>query len=243
MTAGWLHVQLYFGRCASAPPVPVGPALGRGAAGPASRSALSPFLCSARELDKVRQQLQEEVRQVSAQLLEERKKRETHEALARRLQKRVLLLTKVGARPAPAHGLPGWLCPASHVVGQAWLPLSSRPRGRSGPLPFRAHFSPVASPCFQSVRRKSWLRSGAAPALEVGSWRFTGAVCSPSCRDGSGPHLDVSRPPSPAQHEAAEDQESQGLWTHCLGSGPVSPEPQLPHLQHRVAGTAKLLTQ
>lgn len=49
---------------------------------------------SVRELDKVRQQLQEEVRQVSAQLLEERKKRETHEALARRLQKRVLLLTK-----------------------------------------------------------------------------------------------------------------------------------------------------
>lgn len=123
MTAGWLHVQLYFGSCASAPPVPVGPALGRGAAGPASRSALSPFLCSARELDKVRQQLQEEVRQVSAQLLEERKKRETHEALARRLQKRVLLLTKVGARPAPAHGLPGWLCPASHVVGQDPCPF------------------------------------------------------------------------------------------------------------------------
>ncbi|XP_066129627.1 mitotic spindle assembly checkpoint protein MAD1 isoform X4 [Saccopteryx bilineata] len=49
---------------------------------------------SARELDKVRQQLQEEVCQVSAQLLEERKKRETHEALARRLQKKVLLLTK-----------------------------------------------------------------------------------------------------------------------------------------------------
>ncbi|CAK6446417.1 unnamed protein product [Pipistrellus nathusii] len=49
---------------------------------------------SVRELDKMRQQLQEEVRQVSAQLLEERKKRETHEALARRLQKRVLLLTK-----------------------------------------------------------------------------------------------------------------------------------------------------
>lgn len=49
---------------------------------------------SARELDKVRQQLQEEVRQVGTQLLEERKRRETHEALARRLQKRVLLLTK-----------------------------------------------------------------------------------------------------------------------------------------------------
>lgn len=46
----------------------------------------------------MRQQLQEEVRQVSAQLLEERKKRETHEALARRLQKRVLLLTKVRLR-------------------------------------------------------------------------------------------------------------------------------------------------
>lgn len=56
---------------------------------------LVPFLCSARELDKVRQQLQEELCQVSTQLLEERKKRETHEALARRLQKRVLLLTKV----------------------------------------------------------------------------------------------------------------------------------------------------
>ncbi|XP_023569306.1 mitotic spindle assembly checkpoint protein MAD1 isoform X2 [Octodon degus] len=49
---------------------------------------------SARGLEKAQQQLQEEVRQVSGQLLEERKKRETHEALARRLQKRVLLLTK-----------------------------------------------------------------------------------------------------------------------------------------------------
>ncbi|XP_047635373.1 mitotic spindle assembly checkpoint protein MAD1 isoform X2 [Phacochoerus africanus] len=49
---------------------------------------------SARGLEKARLQLQEEVRQVSSQLLEERKKRETHEALARRLQKRVLLLTK-----------------------------------------------------------------------------------------------------------------------------------------------------
>ncbi|XP_027947674.1 mitotic spindle assembly checkpoint protein MAD1 isoform X2 [Eumetopias jubatus] len=49
---------------------------------------------SARGLEKARQQLQEEVRQVSSQLLEERKKRETQEALARRLQKRVLLLTK-----------------------------------------------------------------------------------------------------------------------------------------------------
>ncbi|XP_030880348.1 mitotic spindle assembly checkpoint protein MAD1 [Leptonychotes weddellii] len=49
---------------------------------------------SARGLEKALQQLQEEVRQVSSQLLEERKKRETQEALARRLQKRVLLLTK-----------------------------------------------------------------------------------------------------------------------------------------------------
>lgn len=51
--------------------------------------------CSARGLEKVQQQLQDEVRQVNAQLLEERKKRETHEALARRLQKRNSLLTKV----------------------------------------------------------------------------------------------------------------------------------------------------
>lgn len=49
---------------------------------------------SARGLERAQQQLQDEVRQVSAQLLEERKKRETHEALARRLQKRIILLTK-----------------------------------------------------------------------------------------------------------------------------------------------------
>ncbi|XP_004688111.1 PREDICTED: mitotic spindle assembly checkpoint protein MAD1 isoform X1 [Condylura cristata] len=54
----------------------------------------SAITSSARELEKVRQQLQDEVREVSTQLLEERKKRETQEALARRLQKRVLLLTK-----------------------------------------------------------------------------------------------------------------------------------------------------
>ncbi|XP_077614905.1 mitotic spindle assembly checkpoint protein MAD1 isoform X2 [Crocuta crocuta] len=49
---------------------------------------------SARGLEKVRQQLQDEVRQASSQLLAERRRRETQEALARRLQKRVLLLTK-----------------------------------------------------------------------------------------------------------------------------------------------------
>ncbi|XP_064334239.1 mitotic spindle assembly checkpoint protein MAD1 [Camelus dromedarius] len=54
----------------------------------------SSITSSARELEKARLQLQEEVRQASGQLLEERKKREAHEALARRLQKRVLLLTK-----------------------------------------------------------------------------------------------------------------------------------------------------
>ncbi|XP_057343435.1 mitotic spindle assembly checkpoint protein MAD1 isoform X6 [Manis pentadactyla] len=54
----------------------------------------SSITSSARGLEKARQQLQEEVRQVSGQLLEERRRREAHEALARRLQKRVLLLTK-----------------------------------------------------------------------------------------------------------------------------------------------------
>lgn len=89
----------------------LGPVEGRRLGGPAS--SLCPLdSCSARGLEKARLQLQEEVRQVSSQLLEERKKRETHEALARRLQKRVLLLTKVrGAggqrRPAlPAGGPP-----------------------------------------------------------------------------------------------------------------------------------------
>ncbi|XP_064152028.1 mitotic spindle assembly checkpoint protein MAD1 isoform X6 [Loxodonta africana] len=54
----------------------------------------SSITSSARGLEKARQQLQDEVRQVGSQLLEERKRRETSEALARRLQKRVLLLTK-----------------------------------------------------------------------------------------------------------------------------------------------------
>ncbi|XP_066868905.1 mitotic spindle assembly checkpoint protein MAD1 isoform X2 [Kogia breviceps] len=58
------------------------------------RDRNSSITSSARGLEKARLQLQEEVRQLSSQLLEERKKRETHEALARRLQKRVLLLTK-----------------------------------------------------------------------------------------------------------------------------------------------------
>ncbi|NXG35424.1 MD1L1 protein, partial [Dromaius novaehollandiae] len=49
---------------------------------------------SARILEKARQQLQEETVRVQSQLLDEKKKREQHEALVRRLQKRVLLLTK-----------------------------------------------------------------------------------------------------------------------------------------------------
>ncbi|KAL6082661.1 hypothetical protein STEG23_005861, partial [Scotinomys teguina] len=53
---------------------------------------------SARCLEKAQQQLQDEVRQVTVQLLEERKKRETHEALARRLQKRNVLLTKTSGK-------------------------------------------------------------------------------------------------------------------------------------------------
>ncbi|XP_054036320.1 mitotic spindle assembly checkpoint protein MAD1 [Dryobates pubescens] len=49
---------------------------------------------SARILEKARQQLQEEMLRIQGQLLDEKKKREQHEALVRRLQKRVLLLTK-----------------------------------------------------------------------------------------------------------------------------------------------------
>ncbi|OXB82745.1 UNVERIFIED_CONTAM: hypothetical protein H355_000443 [Colinus virginianus] len=45
-------------------------------------------------LEKARQQLQEEILQIQNQLLDEKKRREQHEALVRRLQKRVLLLTK-----------------------------------------------------------------------------------------------------------------------------------------------------
>ncbi|XP_010001578.1 PREDICTED: mitotic spindle assembly checkpoint protein MAD1 [Chaetura pelagica] len=49
---------------------------------------------SARALEKARQHLQEEILRIQSQLLDEKKKREQHEALVRRLQKRVLLLTK-----------------------------------------------------------------------------------------------------------------------------------------------------
>ncbi|NXP88340.1 MD1L1 protein, partial [Passerina amoena] len=54
----------------------------------------STFMSSARMLEKARQQLQEEVLCVQSQLLDEKKKREHQEALVRRLQKRVVLLTK-----------------------------------------------------------------------------------------------------------------------------------------------------
>ncbi|KAJ7403628.1 hypothetical protein WISP_150137 [Willisornis vidua] len=46
-------------------------------------------------LERARQQLQEEILRVQSQLLDERKRREHQEALVRRLQKRVVLLTKV----------------------------------------------------------------------------------------------------------------------------------------------------
>ncbi|NWW77814.1 MD1L1 protein, partial [Climacteris rufus] len=54
----------------------------------------STFMNSARMLEKARQQLQEEMLRVQSQLLDEKKKREHQEALVRRLQKRVVLLTK-----------------------------------------------------------------------------------------------------------------------------------------------------
>ncbi|XP_056660289.1 mitotic spindle assembly checkpoint protein MAD1 isoform X8 [Monodelphis domestica] len=53
---------------------------------------------SARILEKMRQQLQEDLLKVQSQLVEERKKREYNEGLARRLQKRVFLLTKVAVQ-------------------------------------------------------------------------------------------------------------------------------------------------
>ncbi|XP_036391047.1 mitotic spindle assembly checkpoint protein MAD1 [Megalops cyprinoides] len=49
---------------------------------------------SARTLEKTRAQLQSEVGQLRSKVLEEQKKREQQDALVRRLQKRVLLLTK-----------------------------------------------------------------------------------------------------------------------------------------------------
>lgn len=97
--------------------------------------------CSARGLEKVQQQLQDEVRQVNAQLLEERKKRETHEALARRLQKRNALLTKVQfpsvAELTHAHtAMPGPFVSA--------CPSSCRPLGSCTCLPVVHSFtSPV----------------------------------------------------------------------------------------------------
>lgn len=118
MAACRLHVRLYFGTGVTSVSWFWG---ARGWAGVlwarSHCSALWTFLCSARVLEKARQQLQEEVRQVSSQLLEERKKREMQEALARRLQKRVLLLTKVRGMA----GVPG-LTP----LGVPAVPASSR---------------------------------------------------------------------------------------------------------------------
>ncbi|XP_062469575.1 mitotic spindle assembly checkpoint protein MAD1 isoform X1 [Pezoporus occidentalis] len=54
----------------------------------------STITSSARILEKARVQLQEDIIRIQSQLLEEKKKREQHETLVRRLQKRVLLLTK-----------------------------------------------------------------------------------------------------------------------------------------------------
>uniref|UniRef100_A0A8C5X8Z8 Mitotic spindle assembly checkpoint protein MAD1 n=2 Tax=Malurus TaxID=55806 RepID=A0A8C5X8Z8_9PASS len=54
----------------------------------------STFMNSARMLEKARQQLQEDLLRVQSQLVDEKKKREHQEALVRRLQKRVVLLTK-----------------------------------------------------------------------------------------------------------------------------------------------------
>lgn len=88
--------------------------------------------CSARELEQARLQLQDEVRQLGSQLLEERKRRETHEALARRLQKRVLLLTKVRASPGPTPStLPGQQTPSPRVLSPSPAAPSRPPRPRS----------------------------------------------------------------------------------------------------------------
>ena len=104
-------------------------------------SSLCPFAsCSARGLEKARLQLQEEVRQLSSQLLEERKKREMHEALARRLQKRVLLLTKV--RGACRRG-PAFRASSSQPVpAVSTLSLLSRPPRLPGSLPSAVHPEP-----------------------------------------------------------------------------------------------------
>lgn len=110
---------------------------------------LCPVAClrSARELDKVRQQLQEEVRQVGTQLLEERKKRETHEALARRLQKRVLLLTKVrawGGRPA---GVPSLQVSSAQTDPAACTP---------SPLSQGPHACQIATKLSALAQHTSW---------------------------------------------------------------------------------------
>ncbi|NXY34436.1 MD1L1 protein, partial [Pomatorhinus ruficollis] len=76
----------------------------------------STFMSSARMLEKARQQLQEEILGVQNQLLDEKKKREHQEALVRRLQKRVVLLTKVSSQTmfGKAHSYDSELTPAEH---------------------------------------------------------------------------------------------------------------------------------
>ncbi|KAL8175390.1 UNVERIFIED_CONTAM: hypothetical protein K2H54_022947 [Gekko kuhli] len=53
-------------------------------------------MSSARELENARKRLQDELLKAQSQLLDEKKKREQAETMARFLQKRVQLLIKVG---------------------------------------------------------------------------------------------------------------------------------------------------
>ncbi|XP_010610383.1 mitotic spindle assembly checkpoint protein MAD1 isoform X2 [Fukomys damarensis] len=95
---------------------------------------------SARGLEKAQQQLQEEVRQISGQLLEERKKRENHEALARRLQKRVLLLTKAQLSQALEElGVQKQRADMTTDLGQIPLPKSQPSAATETDSPLHVH--------------------------------------------------------------------------------------------------------
>ncbi|EPY89353.1 hypothetical protein CB1_000114018, partial [Camelus ferus] len=142
----------------------------------------------ARELEKARLQLQEEVRQASGQLLEERKKREAHEALARRLQKRVLLLTKEASLLGAVQG-------AAHT----WLVQCHT---QDSPAPGPTPFSPKCCGSVESVQRQGLVQPRPPPMPPCPAADTLGLLREPSLLSGGGQDCSVPGKQHPVENAA-----------------------------------------
>ncbi|XP_007467485.1 PREDICTED: mitotic spindle assembly checkpoint protein MAD1 [Lipotes vexillifer] len=155
----------------------------------------SSITSSARGLEQARLRLQQEVRQLGSQLLEERKKREVHEALARRLQRRVLLLTKVRAAAAVStpHPLP---CVSRHssFLGSGLADLdASLAGGPTGETPGLHWFTGTDPPPGALVYRAAPQRGRISPTPQGPRPRGR-----PGCRFLVGAEHVRPPPPTPA---------------------------------------------